>query len=37
MPLSIFGGLILFAFLIGSMMRWYSNHIEAGLMRLVSP
>ena len=35
MPVSIFVGLVLFAFLIGTIMTWYLNHVQAGLMRMV--
>lgn len=36
-PVSIFVGLILFALLFGTMLGWYLEHVNAGLMRLVGP
>jgi flagellar biosynthetic protein FliR len=35
MPVSIFVGLILFAFLIATIMTWYLEHVRAGLMRMI--
>jgi flagellar biosynthetic protein FliR len=36
LPVSIFVGLILLALLTGTILTWYLNHVQAGLMRLVA-
>lgn len=35
MPVSIGVGLLLFAFLVGTMLSWYLGYVETGLMRLI--
>ncbi len=36
MPLNIIAGLVLFAFLIGTLMLWYMEHVRDGFARLVA-